>query len=108
MTTEPGRRHDCEEIDGQEDTDGRRRRACHTRHEVSNERDGDNNGAGGDQRDGNSVKKLVLGQPCHVVHHALLEKWHDRESAAEDERPRLGEEQQNLQQHMLVVGGGRG
>ncbi len=105
VPSEPGRRNDREEIHRQEDPDGGQRGTGDTGDEVSDKRHGNDDRAGRDQRHGNRVKKLLLGEPPHVVDHTLLEKWHDGQPAPEDKRPRLGEEQQNLQQDMLVSGG---
>jgi len=37
------------------------------------------------------IHKLVIGQPVMSLHHATVEKRHNRESASEHEQPCLGE-----------------
>ena len=76
----------------------RHRRAGEPRHQVADESDGDDDRAGRDHRHGHRVEELVLGEPAVLLDDALVQERHDRQAAAEHERPGLGEEEQDLEQ----------
>ena len=58
---------------------------------------------GCDHGDGDGVGELLLRQPVEILDHTLVQEGHDGQAAAEDERARLGEEQQDVQKDRLAA-----
>ena len=83
---------DDEQVARQEDAERREHRAAEALHEIADERDGDDHRAGRDHGHRDGVEELLIGEPAVLAHHAAVEKRHDGQAAAEDERARLGEE----------------
>src|SRR5437879_11110412 len=76
-----------------------------TAYEIADKRRGDDDGAWADHAHGHRHQELALVEPARLLHESLFEEWHDDESAAEGQRPRLQEEREELAQHR--AGGGR-
>jgi hypothetical protein len=60
-------------------------------------------GPGVIRRDG--VEELGRGEPVMLVDHALAQERHDGQAGAKHERPGLGEEQPERDQHPAAGGG---
>src|SRR5207247_256076 len=97
---------------GSEEHDHQKRRqkhpeACHRRagktsDQITHEDRGDDDRPGRDHSHRDCVQELALAQPAEVVHHALLQEWHDREARTERERAGFEEKNTELQEDVRV------
>jgi hypothetical protein len=61
---------------------------------------GDDDGAGSQHGDCDGIEELLVAEPAVFLHDAAVEERHDRQTAAEHERPGLGEEPRDLREEL--------
>jgi hypothetical protein len=61
---------------------------------------GDDDEAGSQQSDSDGIEELLVAEPAVFLHDAAVEERHDRQTAAEHERPGLGEEPRDLREEL--------
>ena len=86
-----GRQHDDDQVGRKEHTGRRDHRASEAGDKETDECHRDDDRSRSDHGDRHGIEELPLGQPVELVDHTPMEKGYDCQTAAEHERPCLGE-----------------